>query len=500
MQDTIAFICTNDMHCAVEASASHLGLAGVCGIADELRGRYGTDNVCLVDSGDALGVGALGCVSDGLIPLQLMNACGYAVACPGNADLTFGADRLVELAALASFPYVCCNLHDATTGELLFSPYMLRNIGGVKVGFVGVITPLAHTAVEAANFAHKDGAANLACCQKDDGTELYAAVQGAVDAARADGAQVVVLLSHLGQLGEQAAFRSDAVVSNTHGIDFVADGHSHEHYVQRVLNDNGECVCIVQGGLSLAAANVVLLDTAALSVEIHPVYAGDVKLDDHMSRYIDDLLTPVRSVLGKTVCSLPCDLVAKDLDGSWLIRKGETNLGDAIADALCAAFDADLAFVPSWAVREGLPAGRVTLRDVYAALPLGHRLACVEVSGAAIVSALVLGASRYPQAHRYWLQVSSSVSFAIGNSGSVVNNICINGKPLDPDATYKLAGIDFMVAGGGSGFPIFADSLVVSEENISIVDAFSGYLSLLDSAAILRRYKDPEGAGRVKTT
>lgn len=498
MDKKIAFICTNDIHCALESGPGCLGLDGIAAIANEERALRGDDRVCLLDAGDALGVGALGCVSGGEVPLRVMNECGYTAYCPGNADITFGIKRLRELAAAASFPFVCCNLLDAATGEPLFAPYVLCEIGGVAVGIVGAVTPLAHTALEAADFRAPVDAVAVDCCAESDGERLYEAVQGAVDAVRAQGAVLVVLLCHLGQKGERACFASDAVVANTAGINLVVDGHSHELYQQRMTNRNGDEVLAVQGGLRLSHATIVVADLETGELLYRVVAAGERYRDNTMSHKIDAAVKAGGAELSCPVAYCPIRLVAKDADGSWLARREETNLGDLVADAWRAAFDADLSLVPSWVIRDDIPAGNLTMRQLYEVLPLGHQLGCVRVRGGLILDALRIAAAQYPKGYRYWLQVSSSVGVCFYKTMRRGADVLINGEPLDEEREYLLAGIDYMVAGGGSGFPMFAGCEFVDKHRVRDVDALSAWLRHLAAVDGFDAYEDACGQGRIE--
>ena len=500
MSDKICIVCTNDIHCAVQSTPGTLGLEGIAGAVCALRERYGRDRVLLADSGDALGVGALGCISKGAVPLAALAACGYAAACPGNADLTFGLEHMRSLAAKSPFPFVCCNLLDAKSGNPVFAPYATVEAAGCKVAFVGAVTPLAVSALEASIYKDPSGAQRADCSAADNGTELYARIQAAVDDARADGARIVVLLAHLGQAGEKPCFTSLAVAANTTGIDLIADAHSHEVYSQRVQNATGGWVTIVQGGLKLECAHTVVFDLNSAEVQVERIEPGDFKPDDMVSHEIEAALDPYRQCLERVVATLPVSLAARDSNGGWLVRRQETNLGDLVADAWCAFFGADIALVPSWVIREDLPCGQVTMRDILEVCCLGHELACVRVSGKVLVDALSFAVSKLPRANRYWLQVSSGLSFCVQTGTTQVSDVRVNGEPVHADASYMLAGVDFMVDGGKGGFGMFASSEPASTQIRRVGDAevLTAYLDRLDTQDIAARYGNANGQGRIR--
>jgi 2',3'-cyclic-nucleotide 2'-phosphodiesterase (5'-nucleotidase family) len=117
--------------------------------------------------------------------LDLMNALGYSVAIPGNHEFDYGMERLLSLTERADFDYVSCNLN--RLGEPVFRPYVLRDLGGMTVAFVGVTTPESMTSSTPASF--KDGEGNFiyGFLQDRTGEGVYTAVQSAVDEARAAG-------------------------------------------------------------------------------------------------------------------------------------------------------------------------------------------------------------------------------------------------------------------------------------------------------------------------
>ena len=84
-------------------------------------------------------------------------------------------------------------------------------------------------------------------------------MQGAVDEARAAGAEFVVLLAHLGQTGQPSQWRSDTLVSRCEGINVVIDGHSHEEYVQIVQDRNGDDVVIAQTGTQFSSVGQIVI-------------------------------------------------------------------------------------------------------------------------------------------------------------------------------------------------------------------------------------------------
>ncbi len=129
---------TSDIHCGVDQG---FGLAGLKQVRDSLEQQGYT--TILVDNGDAIQGEVMGTLSQGEAMIRLMNTLHYDVAIPGNHEFDYGADRFLELAELADFPYICCNL--LREGKPVFAPYVILEAAGMKIAFVGVTTPTTIT-------------------------------------------------------------------------------------------------------------------------------------------------------------------------------------------------------------------------------------------------------------------------------------------------------------------------------------------------------------------
>ncbi|MBO6149465.1 MAG: metallophosphoesterase, partial [Lachnospiraceae bacterium] len=125
----ITVIFTNDVHCAV---SENIGYDGLSAYKKEMESKGGP--VFLVDDGDELQGGTIGTLTKGEAIINIMNDVGYDVAAPGNHDFDYGLDTYMELAKKADFDYVCSNITDLRTGELIFPPYVIKEAGGKKIG------------------------------------------------------------------------------------------------------------------------------------------------------------------------------------------------------------------------------------------------------------------------------------------------------------------------------------------------------------------------------
>ena len=138
--DDIAILFTNDIHCGINEG---LGLATLATYKNELKEKY--KYVVTVDAGDAIEGSALGTISKGEIGIDAMNVVGYDFAIFGNHEFNYGLDRLKELVELSDATYLNSNVEYLGKGDPWINDlksYEIVSYGDVKVGFIGITTPL----------------------------------------------------------------------------------------------------------------------------------------------------------------------------------------------------------------------------------------------------------------------------------------------------------------------------------------------------------------------
>ncbi len=283
----IVVLYTNDVHCGVDGN---IGYAGLALYKKEMQAQ--TPYVTLVDNGDAIQGAPIGTLSDGGYLIDIMNKVGYDFAVPGNHEYDYGMPRFLELAGKLSCGYYSSNFMDLRTGSTVFAPYKIFTYGDTKVAFVGATTPESFTKSTPAYFQDGNGNYIYGFCEDESGQKLYTQIQSAVDSARAEGVNYVILVGHLGENGTTDRWTSDSVIKNTTGIDVLIDGHSHETYGKYVKNKDGQDVLLTQTGTKLENIGKLTLrtDGTITSELISQVPAGagtsayTVKSGDSLSR------------------------------------------------------------------------------------------------------------------------------------------------------------------------------------------------------------------------
>ena len=246
-ENDIVILYTNDVHCGVD---DNIGYAGLALYKKEIQAQ--TPNVILADAGDAIQGAPIGTLSEGGYIVDIMNYVGYDFAIPGNHEFDYGMQRFLELASQLKCGYYSSNFTDLRTGNLVFAPYKMFEFAGTKVALVGASTPESFTKSTPTYFQDENGTYIYGFNEGGNGQDLYNRIQEAVNQARTEGAQYVILVGHLGEEGTTPAWTSSAVIANTTGIDACIDGHSHETYDKYVNNKDGKPVILTQTGTKLA--------------------------------------------------------------------------------------------------------------------------------------------------------------------------------------------------------------------------------------------------------
>ena len=220
LNDNIAVLYSGDINGGVD---SNIGLAGMAAYANEMKtkSRY----VELVDVGNAVSGSVLASTSKGEYVVEALNAAGYTTAVPGAGEFSYGVSRLVTgLSKTASYQYVSCNFTSTITGDTVFKPYRIAAYGDTKVAYVGISDPDIMASYES-YFKNSDGTYAYSFADGNDGKELYAAVQSAVDKAKGEGAQYIIALGSLRDTND-AAYTAKSIIENTSGINAFINSNS----------------------------------------------------------------------------------------------------------------------------------------------------------------------------------------------------------------------------------------------------------------------------------
>ncbi|MBQ7345226.1 MAG: bifunctional metallophosphatase/5'-nucleotidase [Oscillospiraceae bacterium] len=520
--ENIVLIYTNDVHCAVDPNVPEgtMGYSNLAALKKELSSQNAY--VALIDAGDAIQGDAIGTLSDGGYLVDIMNALGYDYLTFGNHEFDYGMDVALSLQERSTGQYLSCNLMDLTTGTTVAEPYALATYGDLTIGYVGISTPETLSKSSPVHFQDEDGNYTYGFCEGDEGQALYDAVQSAVDDATAEGADLIIAIGHLGTDPASSPWTSEEVIANTTGIHAFIDGHSHSVIEgKQVPNAKGENVLLTSTGTKLQHIGVMTISPdGQISTQL---VTGFTATDPEMDAYIDTIQSQYETKLQEVIGCSQVDLVTHDpATGERIIRSGETNLGDLVADAYRTVLGADIGMVNGGGIRATLSAGDITYGDLIAIHPYGNMMCVVEATGQELLDTLEVSAMYAPEENGSFLHVSglrftidlsipSSVTLddhgmltSIGDTRRVrdVQVLQPDGTyaPLDPSATYTLASHDYMIKENGCSVDFFSKNTLLQDQVLIDNQVLISYIQDHLDGQIGAEYADPYGQGRITIT
>ncbi len=529
-------IFTNDVHCGIEDGWGYAGLA-------KLKKDFEAEgkNTLLVDAGDHAQGGPIGTLSHGGYIIDIMNFVGYDLATPGNHEFDYGMDRFFELVDAANYPYVSANFMHYENGQptgAVLDAYKIFEEGGLKIAFVGLSTPETITKSTPTYFQNDQGEYIYGFCQDNTGDALVEAAQAAIDAAHADGADIVIVLGHCGIDEQSAPWRSTDLIPRLHGINAFIDGHSHSVINEMLTDADGNPVALVQTGTKLSNVGILKISESrsVITAEIVPA-PEEVEVDPETQEFIDGINAEFEELLHTVVAYTDHILTVNDPDtGERAVRSKETNLGDLCADAYRELFGADIAFVNGGGVRANINEGEITFENIINVHPFGNMACLVEVTGQQILDALEMGSRNCPDENGGFLQVAgltyeihtdmepnvivgddkmwqgpAGIPYRVQNV-RVMNRETGEYEPLDLTKTYTLASHNYMLKNQGDGFAMFGTANVtILQDEVMIDNAVlinyiqsmsGGDVTFEDGTVvtydhIVQGYQDPRGEGRI---
>ena len=431
-EGSVAILYTNDVHTYIDNPLSYDVIAS---LKDQLEDSY--ESVILVDAGDHIQGTAYGSMDKGKTIIELMNAADYDLATLGNHEFDYGMEGCIAIREWAKYPYVSSNFYhekDGVRGENVLDSYEIFEAGEEKIAFVGITTPESFTKSTPAYFQDEVGNYIYGIGAGEDGSDLQADLQIAIDAAKKEGATKVIALGHLGDDPSSKPWTSEETIAGVSGLDAFIDGHSHSTVEASLVKDKeGKEVLLTQTGYYFGTIGLMTIDTTgAIKTELleaeeilepvlndageqevdedgNPVtevvgytitselapyltYSSDKEVQALKEKWIGEIDTKLGEVIGKT------ELTFDNYDGETrLVRSQETNTGDFAADALYYLFDnmdldVDIAIMNGGGIRNKAITGDITYKVCKEIHTFGN-VACLQtVTGQQLLDALEWGA------------------------------------------------------------------------------------------------------------
>lgn len=459
------------------------------------------EDVLVVDVGDFFQGTPVGSKTRGDAVIEFFNQMRFDVMVPGNHDFDMGRDNQERLAGLTDIPWVCANLREESTGEIVdwCQPTLMIEKAGLKLGVVGIIT----TGTESMSFP--DNIRGLIFDPMVPTIEKYR------DELRAQGADLIVLLIHEGlpfdpDAGWAAISRRSQDAENeqensqgggygyvhgggmnlmeianaVEGIDFAVGGHTHRGYNEPWIDPMTHTLCFESYGNGSSVGHAILkihretgtvvgYDTPHDSGTLITLFEDEIwpepAMREALRPYIERTEAEMDQVIGRTSVNLT--------------RGGPGNnlVGNLVTDAMRTYFDADFAFQNLGGLRADVPAGDITARDVFSVLPFGNELVVVTMPGEMIrriIERKVSGSSGglcisglrivYDTSREDWDRVTT---------------LEVGGEPLDPEREYRVVCTSFLMEGNsGLDFLTTLPAERIELTQITTAEALEKYIRL----------------------
>lgn len=446
------------------------------------------ENAIILSAGDVFHGAALATLSRGESIVKIMNSVGYHAMVPGNHDFNYGINHLLELQKQLNFPMLACNIVYSNSNQLVFEPYIMINVGELKVGVFGVATPWSKTNLAAHNES-----------RLIEFTDMVKSSQMAVNALRAENVDYVIALSHLGLVRaniEKTEFvskkeldenLSTILAKEVTGIDFIIDGHN--HFSRQAEINNTKIVLAGANCENIGITKIIPDGETSISL-IHKNMSLPIspEIQDIISQEENKFVVPLRSIL----CNIQIRL------DETKSKQSETNLGSCITDALRYTTKADIALINGGAISKSIEAGDVTTENLFNVMPFGNKLVTTRIAGLNIIKALEWAIEKYPNRSQTLLHVSGLILKFDPNQPKgkrILEVRLITGELIQPYKLYLVASSDYLL-NGNDGFHMLKTNNDLSVHG-TLFETFQVFFKSL-SPDCLKLYRREKGNGRIK--
>ena len=485
----------SDLHGAIETGSS-FGASLL--VSNWEADRKASDTTISLSSGDNIGAAPpISTEFEELPTIETLNLMKLDASTFGNHEHDRSLAHVQKVIGASNFQWVVANYGDESlsvlkSGDKAAKAFTNIDRGGIKVGVVGANTPETIEQVFPGNLDYKDASGAKKTIQIQPGV---VGINKSVAAARAAGAEIVVVLIHQGWTENSDGVAKglyNSLASEIKGADVIYGGHSHQTFSTLIPSKNRQHAPILlgevrNGGVEYTRSQICIhngrvvgtslqhvLKAAAPAINtgvVSTVTTADVAATALVKKYKDQLTSKLDVKIGQVSGVFP-------RGGSPAVeRSGENPMGDYIADLLRAKYKTDFAITNGGGIRDTFPAKNylpadaslvrtgsgaldVTLGDAFTVYPFGNQVATTVVSGVNLWKALENGVGgNYPADGRFpqvsGLKFSFDASKPVGSR--IVSVTKADGTPIAKDATeYTLATLDYIIYGGDGYVNVFS--------------------------------------------
>lgn len=448
---TLTILHTNDIHGHLtgwqgwEGELAGKNVGGLDRVAAEVakvRKEIGADKVLLLDAGDTFGDTLIAAKTEGRALIEAMNSIRYDAMVVGNHEVDFSAETLRSRIAEAKFPLLAANLLDKHSAALFTKPFLIKEVGGVKLGILGIAYP--NTPYTTA----KKNVKNIRFVAAQNAAARY------VPLLRREGAEIVIALTHLGLSGDKRLAEQVA------GIDVIVGGHSHNrmHEAMQI----GPTLIVQAGahGSDLGRLDLMVeRDGKRAKIVQHKrqLIALTNEPDRELSAQIGAQVAAHKAQMNERVGRAQTALIrAQTLGGEKpKARDEESPVDDLFADAVRESTKSEAAFLPGVGYGVAIQPGDITAEQLKNLVPHDSEIMTMSLSGRQIKSILEQSIENFTtddaaQKVGGMIQVSG-LNFSYDPQrppNRRVQSVTIGGKPLETSRSYRIATNSLLAEGG----------------------------------------------------
>jgi 5'-nucleotidase len=491
---SVQLLGVNDFHGQLETYRTRDGkqVGGAEYLAAYLKKhRQENENTLLVHAGDMVGASSpVSSLMQDEPAVEWMNKVGFDIGTLGNHEFDEGTDEMFRLLdggkhektgqfKGAAFPYTAANVIDKKTGESILPPYLIKEVEGVPIGFIGVVT------TETRDIVLPSGIEGV------EFTDEVASINQSVKELKAKGVQSIVVLGHVSASSNADGSNPAQDVAEfapriDDEVDIIFGGHNHG-FANTVVDGK---MIIQSYSYGTAFSDVDLfIDPESKEIvnkqaEIISTYHDGIEPHKDIKEMIDAYSADKEMMLNQVMGKAEAPITKENNDS------GERSIGNLVADSHRQNMGTDIAFMNPGAIRANLDQGELTWGELYTMLPFGTHLVKVSLTGSELKDALE---QQWTGNFQTILQ-TSGLHYTWDKEAppgqKVVNMSDENGNAIHPDQTYTVALTNYL-ATGGDGFTAFKKGKDIVEGPPTL-DSFITYI--IESGGSIA----PPETGRIK--
>jgi len=411
------------------------GIPYLAARANELRKEKSS---LLLSAGDMIQGNNWANLFQGESVMEWMNEMRFDAMVLGNHEFDFGQKTLKERISGARFPILGANVE----GFGYLKPYIIKEVKGVKLALIGVVTEDVPASTHPRNVT---------------GLKFVSPIEtvGNYMKELKNKADIIIVLSHIG-------FPADRILAEkVKGVDVIVGGHSHTKLTKPANVGSTIIIQAWEHGKALGILDLTIKDGKVIGFEgrLEEIKPDKAKEDKATLAIVNKYKERVDAVLSESIGEAEVDLDGEN------VRKRETNLGNFIADIMRRVSGADVTIINGGGIRTSIKKGEMRVKDVYSALPFDNYIVAIKLTGKQVKEALEHGVSAVEDEEGRFPQVSGLTFkyFPSRDRGSRIKEISVAGRPIDFDREYVVATNDFLAV-GGDGYKAFGEAIKFSTD------------------------------------